>query len=104
MQRSSRREFILNIGPVAVVGGSAALAAAQAQPARSTPGPPRRRIIPGSPSSAFSRAVRFDRVVFVAGVLGQKPGTHELVSGEFEPPCRQALENLKAAVEAAGSR
>jgi 2-iminobutanoate/2-iminopropanoate deaminase len=47
--------------------------------------------------------VRLDRLVFVAGVLGQKPGTRELVSEEFEPQCRQALENLKASIEASGS-
>jgi reactive intermediate/imine deaminase len=44
-----------------------------------------------------------DRLVFVAGVVGQKPGTRDLVGGEFEAEARQALENLKASVEASGS-
>lgn len=39
----------------------------------------------------------------MAGVVGQKPGTRDLVSSDFEPQCRQALENLKASVEASGS-
>ena len=104
MPESSRRRFLKNLGTVAVVGGGAALAAAQTQTQTSAPpARPGRQVIPGSPYPTFSRAVRFDHVVFVAGVLGQKPGTRELVSAEFEPQCRQALENLKASVEAAGS-
>lgn len=63
----------------------------------------RRRVIGGSPYPTFSRAVEFNRIIFVAGVLGQKPGTRDLVSNEFEPQARQVLENLKASVEAAGS-
>ena len=62
-----------------------------------------RTIVPGSPSPNYSRAVIFDRLVFVAGVLGVKPGSRELVSTELEPQCRQVLENIKSAVEAAGS-
>lgn len=62
-----------------------------------------RRVVAGSPYATFSRAVVLDRTAFVSGVVGQKPGTRELVSTEFEPQCRQALANLKASVEAAGS-
>ncbi len=101
MHESSRRDFIGKAGAVmaaGVVGLEAAAAAPQEAPAKASG----RQIIPGSPSPAYSRAVRLDRLVFVAGVVGQKPGEREL-SQEFEVQCRQTLENLKAAVQAAGS-
>ncbi|RJP37065.1 MAG: RidA family protein [Phycisphaerales bacterium] len=62
-----------------------------------------RRVVPGSPYPTFSRATIFNGTVYVSGVLGQTPGTRDLVSEDFEPQCRQAMENLKASVEAAGS-
>lgn len=61
------------------------------------------RIVEGSPYSTFSRAVVFGGVAYVAGVVGQKPGSREMVSADFEPQARQTLDNLKASVEAAGS-
>ena len=107
MARQSRRQFIKGMGAAAVAGGalaSAAPVAAENSPAQDKPQPAtKREIIPGSPYPTFSRAVRLDRLVFVAGVVGQKPGTRDLIAGEFEPQCRQTLENLKASVEAAGS-
>jgi 2-iminobutanoate/2-iminopropanoate deaminase len=104
MSESSRREFIGKVGTVLAAGAGASLAV-QAAPQQATPLPaPGRQIISGSPYPTFSRAVRLDRLVFVAGVVGQKPGTRDLVAEEFEPQCRQALENLKASVEAAGSK
>jgi 2-iminobutanoate/2-iminopropanoate deaminase len=108
MRQSSRRNFIKNIGTAVAVGAGASLAttptqASEPQPQSKPLHPGGRQIIPGSPYPTFSRAVRLDRLVFVAGVLGQKPGTRDLVSADFEPQCRQALENLKASVEAAGS-
>jgi 2-iminobutanoate/2-iminopropanoate deaminase len=39
----------------------------------------------------------------VSGVLGQIPGTRDLASPDFKGQARQAMENLKASVEAAGS-
>ena len=62
-----------------------------------------KRIVSGSPYPTFSRAVILDGTVYVSGVLGQLPGTTTLASLEFGPQCRQAMENLKASVEAAGS-
>ncbi|HOO16860.1 MAG: twin-arginine translocation signal domain-containing protein [Phycisphaerae bacterium] len=109
MNQSSRRDFIKKAGTLAAVGAGTTLGAASVQ-AKQSPTPANmplttagRQIIPGSPYPTFSRAVRLDRLIFVAGVLGQKPGTRDLVSEEFEAQCRQALENLKASVEAAGS-
>ncbi len=109
MTQSSRREFIRKAGTLAAAGAGATLTASSAKamqappPAATAAEATGRQIIPGSPYATFSRAVRLDRLVFVAGVLGQKSGTRDLVSDEFEPQCRQALENLKASVEAAGS-
>jgi 2-iminobutanoate/2-iminopropanoate deaminase len=104
MSQSSRREFIGKVGTV-LAAGAGASAAAQASAQEVSVAPPAlRRVIPGSPYPTFSRAVVLDSLVFVAGVVGQKPGTRDLVAAEFEPQCRQALENLKASVEAAGSR
>ena len=106
MNQSSRRDFIKKAGTLAAVGAGTTLGAASVQ-AKQSPTPANmplttagRQIIPGSPYPTFSRAVRLDRLIFVAGVLGQKPGTRDLVSEEFEAQCRQALENLKASVEA----
>jgi 2-iminobutanoate/2-iminopropanoate deaminase len=98
MHDDSRRSFV---GKVMMGGAAAGLAATSA--ARASGASECRRVIGGSPYSSFSRAVAFDKVVFVAGVVGQKPGTRELASLEFAPQCRQALENLKNSVEAAGS-
>ncbi len=83
--------------------GGAAVASAS-QPSLEPAGDKGREIIPGSPYATFSRAVRLDKLVFVAGVVGQKPGTREMVEGGFDAEARQALENLKDSVEASGSR
>jgi 2-iminobutanoate/2-iminopropanoate deaminase len=103
MQGPSRRDFVRQVG-TAAIGGGLTLGFVQTAQAQETPrAGGGRQVVPGSPYPTFSRAVRLDRLVFVAGVVGQKPGTRELVSSEFEPQCRQTLENLKASVEAAGS-
>ena len=96
----SRRAFL---GRASVAGAALAVAGGAAGRASAADSPKGRRIIGGSPYPTFSRAVAFEGVVFVAGVVGQAPGARELVSPGFEPQCRQALENLKASVEAAGS-
>ncbi len=110
----SRRQFVAAAGAAAVLGGAASPSAharthaggrghAGSQAQQPAAGKAGRQVIPGSPYPTFSRAVRLDRLVFVAGVVGQKPGTREMVGGDFEAEARQALENLKASVEAAGS-
>ena len=96
----TRRAFL---GGASVAGAAMAVAGGAVTEASAAEAGKGRRVIGGSPYATFSRAVAFDRVVFVAGVVGQKSGTGKLVSTEFEPQCRQALENLKGSVEAAGS-
>jgi 2-iminobutanoate/2-iminopropanoate deaminase len=104
MKTEDRRTFIAHLGAAAVVGG-ALTAALNAQEKPTERGPePKKEIIPGSPSPAFSRAVRCGGMVYVSGVLPQVPGKSDLVAGDFEEQARQAMENLKAAVEAAGSK
>lgn len=50
----------------------------------------------------YSDAVRAGDLLFLSGTLGQKPGTRELVPGGIVPETRQALENVKANLEAHG--
>lgn len=101
MDTQTRRTFLgkaaVAAPAMAVTGGVASVAAAS----ESGGG---KKIVAGSPYPTFSRAVILDSTVYVSGVLGQKPGTTQLASLDFEPQCRQAMENLKASVEAAGSR
>lgn len=100
MKGETRRAFLGKAavaGPaMAVLGGAATAASAGEQKHE-------RRVIGGSPYATFSRAVAFGPLVFVAGVVGQKPGSRELASSDFDAQCRQALANLKASVEASGS-
>ena len=96
----SRREFLGKASlavPVLAVTGVAATTASADETA------PQRRVVGGSPAAFFSRAVAFGKLVYVSGVLGTKAGLRELASAEFEGQCKQALDNLKASVEAAGS-
>lgn len=51
----------------------------------------------------YSVAVRFNDLVFTAGQLGMDANTGNLVSGGIEAETRQALQNLKNVLEAAGS-
>ena len=51
----------------------------------------------------YSQAVRAGDFVFTAGQLGLVPGTTELAGPDIESQTRQALQNLNAILEAAGS-
>ena len=51
----------------------------------------------------YSVGVRTGNLIFTAGQLGLHPETKQLVEGGIEAETRQALENLKAILEAAGS-
>lgn len=102
MHDATRRGFLGRFGraagAAAVTGG-----AAITNPAQGDEPPRGRRVIPGSPSPNYSRAVAIGEVVFVAGCLGTKPGTRE-IPADFADEVRQCLENLKAGVEASGSK
>lgn len=52
----------------------------------------------------YSAAVKAGHYVFTAGQLGIDPSTGDFVEGGIEAQTRQALENLKAVLEAAGSK
>jgi 2-iminobutanoate/2-iminopropanoate deaminase len=96
----TRRGFV---GKVAAIGAAVAATGAGATTVSAGKSTSGRGVVGGSPDAAFSRAVIFDRVVFVSGVVGLNPDTGELASPSFAPQCRQVLENLRASVEAAGS-
>lgn len=51
----------------------------------------------------YSQAVRVGNFVFTAGQLGLIPGTRDFAGPDVESQTRQALENLRAILEAAGS-
>lgn len=51
----------------------------------------------------YSQAIRVDSSVFTAGQLGMDPTSGELVDGGIQAQARQALENLAAVLDAAGT-
>lgn len=51
----------------------------------------------------YSQAVKVGNLVFTAGQIPLDPATGALVEGGIEAQTRQALDNLKAVLEAAGS-
>ena len=51
----------------------------------------------------YSQGVRVGDLVFTAGQLGIVPGTKEFAGPDIEAQTHQALENLKAVLEAGGS-
>ncbi len=58
----------------------------------------------GAPAAIgpYSQAVRHGNLLFVSGTLGMDPKTGEFAGAGIEAQAVQALENLKAIVEAAG--
>ncbi len=52
----------------------------------------------------FSEAVRFGRLLFVSGQIGNVPGTLTLVPGGIGPESRQALANMRDVLERHGAR
>ena len=100
-KNQGRREFLgkaVVVGPVSAVAVGAAVVLASAKEGGGV-----RRVVAARPGAPFSRAVVVDNLVYVAGVVGRKPNSSELASKEFPAQCRQAMENLKASVEASGS-
>jgi len=51
----------------------------------------------------YSQAVRVGSLIYTAGQLGIVPGTTTFAGADIEHQTRQALENLAAVLEAAGS-
>lgn len=103
----SRRRFLAHAGQAAVATAAVAAPAMALQPKKSRESPTARQqkhAIPGSPNPAYSRAVQFGQLVFVAGCVGryEKAG-EQTIDKEFESQAAQTLMNLKASVEAAGS-
>ncbi|HUU82614.1 MAG TPA: RidA family protein [Phycisphaerae bacterium] len=98
MDTAGRRAFLARVGAAAVVGGAVATRVEAGEPLAA-----KKEVVPGSPYPTFSRAIKCGGLVYVSGVLGQIPGTRDLASADFAGQCRQAMENLKASVEAAGS-
>lgn len=52
----------------------------------------------------YSQAVRLGDLVFVSGQLGIDPETRQLVEGGIQPQTRRALDNVRLALGAAGTR
>src|SRR5512147_1811771 len=52
---------------------------------------------------AFSHATKAGGFIFVAGTLGTKAGTFELVPGGAKAETRQTLENIRAILRGAGA-
>lgn len=51
----------------------------------------------------YSQGVRLGDLIFTAGQLGLVPGSKDFAGPDIEAQTRQALENLKAVLEAGGS-
>ena len=58
------------------------------------------RVLPAT--LPFSEAVRHGDTLYLSGQLGIAPGTMTLVSGGIREETRQAMENIKATLEAHG--
>jgi len=69
--------------------------------------PPTREVIATENAPAavgpYSQGIRAGHLIFTAGQLGMDPTTGKLVAGGVEAQARQALTNLQAVLEAAGT-
>ena len=54
------------------------------------------------PTSAYSQALRLGELIVTSGFLGTLPDGSGVTRGGFEAEVRQALDNIKAVLEAAG--
>lgn len=67
---------------------------------------PERRIIATDKApaaiAAYSQGVQVGNTLYLAGQIGMDPATRELAPGGIEAETRQALDNCKAVLEAAG--
>lgn len=106
----SRRAFLRDTGTIALAAtaaaGAAHLAGARAAGQQTMPrmGMKGKQIIPGSPSKSYSRAVRLDRLVFVAGCVGTYTrGQETTIDPDFDAQASRTLLNLKKSIEDSGS-
>ena len=51
----------------------------------------------------YSQAVKTEAMVFVSGQLALDPASGNLITGDIKAETRQAMQNLKSILEAAGS-
>jgi 2-iminobutanoate/2-iminopropanoate deaminase len=51
----------------------------------------------------YSQAIKTGELIFVSGQISIDPSTGEMVKGNIKEQTKQALENIKAILEAAGS-
>ncbi|NNE05825.1 MAG: RidA family protein [Xanthomonadales bacterium] len=51
----------------------------------------------------FSEAVRVGHMLYLSGMIGNKPGTSQLAEGGIGGETRQTMENIKAVLEKHGS-
>lgn len=58
---------------------------------------------PSGGKAPYSEVVRFGNLLFLAGQMGMKPASRELVPGEIQAETRATMEYIKAAVEQHGS-
>jgi len=60
--------------------------------------------VPGAVAGLpFSPAVKVGYLILLSGQIGNLPGTREVVAGGIKAETRQALENIKSLLAAAGS-
>lgn len=52
---------------------------------------------------AYSVAIQQGNMVFVSGMTGVKPGTQDIIDGGVVVQTRQALENIRTSLQAAGA-
>lgn len=96
---------IRNLLTLATLWSLGSCAPAQQQGARQAPGADRQVVNPPGIAPlvpAYSVAVRAGEFVFVSGMTGIKPGTQDIIDGGVAVQTRQTLENIRAAVQAAG--
>lgn len=67
---------------------------------------PKREIIQPEgtkPNPILSPVAKFGNIVFTAGMVGTDPATGKMAGADIQSQSRQTMENLKAALEAAGT-
>lgn len=110
MRRSPGRLAALGIGGALILlGGCREPASQNSGPelrardaAPSTQASGKEVVVPAEQGLPFSLAVRAGEILFLAGQIGNRPGTLEVVEGGIQAETRQAMENIRAIVEEAG--